>query len=459
MTESFAKKKLNCKDLYGYLLTLPAETLNGLYDHPFTCLAVFRGLPELGKHYIMRTLFTNQSLPESVVSSWCKKEHIALHNTAIGRLKGLRIWCSVNTTGASTGRYEINRNFCSNLKVGLCGGGTVEEEPMKAVEEKHARDVTFLDKYSNERWECVLYYMTGSQVGQSAGVSEDVARVLINAGLLTFDGQEQTTSITSSGFQFLLLDTSSQVWYFMVQYLNAKVGAELVQCLSFLFQISFSVLGKDYAVKNLTEAQFNFLQLLREIGLAFQRKRKSKRFYPTRLAINLGTAVTGNASSRSQTQGYLIVETNYRVYAYTESVLQIALLSLFTDVKKRFPQFTVGLLTRESVQQALACGISAEQIIEFLRTRAHPQMLTHTPILPSTITDQVKLWEMERDRLRYSEGVLYNQFLSQGDFEMLKKYAEDQNVLLWGNNQKRLMVVSKAGHDDVKKYWKKNKPS
>lgn len=82
--------------------------------------------------------------------------------------------------------------------------------------------------------------------------------------------------ITSSGFQFLLLDTSSQLWYFMLQYLqSAEVtahnlrpscsvcppvvfltpclslhcslqtrGMDLVEILSFLFQLSFSTLGK-----------------------------------------------------------------------------------------------------------------------------------------------------------------------------------------------------------------------
>lgn len=457
MAESFAKKKLACKDLYGYLLTLSPEVLNNLYDHPFTCLAVFRGLPELGKHYVMRALFTDQTLSETVVKSWCKKECQSLHEVAINKLTGLRICIVANTN--STVQYEMNKHFQENLRIGLCGGGKLVEEPLKAVEERHARDVTFLDNYSKERWECILYYMTGTQGVSNIGVSEDVARILITSGLLAFDEGEKSTSITSSGFQFLLLDTSSQVWYFMVQYLNSKNGPTLVQCLSFLFQTGFSVLGKDYSVKNLTEAQFNFLQLLREVGLAYQRKRTSKRYYPTQLAINLGTAVTGSSGSSYQGEGYLIVETNYRVYAYTESQLQVALLSLFTDIKSRFPQFTVGTLSRESVQQALACGISASQIIDFLRTRAHPQMLTKSPVIPPTIADQVKLWEMERDRLRYSEGVLYNQFLSQNDFEMLRKYAEEQKVLLWGNSQKRLMVVSKSGHDDVRKYWKKNKPS
>lgn len=33
--------------------------------------------------------------------------------------------------------------------------------------------------------------------------------------------------------------------------------------------------------------------------------------------------------------------------------------------------------------------------------------------LPPTVVDQIKLWELERNRLIYTEGVLYSQFLSQ----------------------------------------------
>ena len=457
MEQSLGKQKLNCKDLYGYLLTLSSAVFIGLYEHPFTCLAVFRGLPELAKHYVMRTLFIDQSISNSLVSTWCGKELHEDHETAISRLKGLQIWTCVNS-GTSAVRYQMYPSFQNNLKIGLCGGVLTDGEPLKTVEKKYARDIDFLDVYSKERWESVLYFMTGSH-GENIGVSEDAAKVLIHSGLLTYEESDRSTSITSAGFQFLLLSVSSQTWYFMVQYLNSKEGSTLIQCLSFLFQISFSVLGKDYSVKNLTETQFDFLQLLREIGFAYQRKRKSKRFYPTRLAINLGKSVTGDVTGSGHGKGFLMVETNYRVYAYTSSALEIALLSLFTDIKSRFPGFTVGILSRESVQQALSCGISAVQIIEFLQSRAHPQMLTRTPIIPPTITDQIKLWEMERDRLRYSEGVLYNQFLSQKDYEMLRRYADDTNVLLWSNNQKRLMVVAKAAHDTVKQFWKRNKSS
>jgi len=35
-------QKLDCKDLHGYVLTLPSSVLDQLYGHPATCLAVFR---------------------------------------------------------------------------------------------------------------------------------------------------------------------------------------------------------------------------------------------------------------------------------------------------------------------------------------------------------------------------------------------------------------------------------
>lgn len=35
--------------------------------------------------------------------------------------------------------------------------------------------------------------------------------------------------------------------------------------------------------------------------------------------------------------------------------------------------------------------------------KGHPLPL-QTPVLPPTITDQIRLWELERDRLRFTEG-------------------------------------------------------
>jgi len=77
--------------------------------------------------------------------------------------------------------------------------------------------------------------------------------------------------------------------------------------------------------------------------------------------------------------------------------------------------------------------------------------------VPPTIVDQIRLWEIERNRFIFKEGVLYSNFLSQGDFEVLRNYARDASCLIWENPAKRVMVVNDAGHDDVRSFWKRYK--
>jgi transcription initiation factor TFIIH subunit 4 len=86
------------------------------------------------------------------------------------------------------------------------------------------------------------------------------------------------------------------------------------------------------------------------------------------------------------------------------------------------------------------------------------RLLENKPLIPTTISDQIRLWEMERDRIVDQEGMLYIQFNSANDFELIEKYAKDMNVLLWSSTQKRCIIVSKAGHDDVKRFWKMQRP-
>lgn len=52
------------------------------------------------------------------------------------------------------------------------------------------------------------------------------------------------------------------------------------------------------------------------ISVYFNIQRRSGRFYPTRLAINLASGLKEVNLDVNKT-GYIVVETNYRVYAYT----------------------------------------------------------------------------------------------------------------------------------------------
>ena len=122
--------------------------------------------------------------------------------------------------------------------------------------------------------------------------------------------------MTASAFQFLLWNRKVQVWYFIIQLLEytQEKGNDISECLTLLFELSFSTFGKDYSCENFSQNKTEFLQELRKLGLVFMKTRKIKRFYPTRLAIQLSNGINTSSDGEKEEKGYIIVETNYRYF-------------------------------------------------------------------------------------------------------------------------------------------------
>jgi len=130
-------------------------------------------------------------------------------------------------------------------------------------------------------------------------------------------------------------------------------------------------------------------------------------------------------------------------------------LNLFVHLRDRFPNMVTGVVTRDSIRRALSKGITADQIITYLTAHAHAQMRKHSPILPLTVVDQIRLWEIEKNRLRPSPGWLYSQFNRQLDFESTLQYASELGVVLWSNQKRRLLCITADGHQAVGAYVRK----
>lgn len=72
------------------------ELINELYKHPATCMSVFRELPQLAKHVIIRILFINQPIARQLIDTWIRSEKREQLEEAITVISGLRIWDSIN---------------------------------------------------------------------------------------------------------------------------------------------------------------------------------------------------------------------------------------------------------------------------------------------------------------------------------------------------------------------------
>lgn len=235
-----------------------------------------------------------------------------------------------------------------------------------------------------------------------------------------------------------------------------------VDVLSFLFVLGSLELGQDYSIATLTKTQVQMLDHLRDFGIVHRRKGSSDRFYPTRLATTLTSDASAfksisagfdSALRSGDKKGFIVIETNYRIYAYTSSHLQIAVIALFTKLNTRYPNMVSGRVTRDSIRRAIAMGITSDQIISYLATHAHPQMRKNTPVLPPTVVDQIRLWQIEGERMKATPGVLFKDFPTAAEYEGPCRYAEEIGVLVWKSDSKRMFFVTR--HEQVASYLKR----
>lgn len=460
--------KLEHKDLTSYIISLPKIIIEKIFEHPTTCLAIYRELPELSKLFVMRLLLLNQEVPQQTIFSWVNLPYQKKSLEAIKVLTNLGILQDAKTPGgmpAWTLKASFKKNLYSSIFGDLVGNSLfpiTDQTTQKSEDELNKK----LDAYSTDRWEAVLKYIVNPKEYKNF-TSISTKDILKFAGLMKISNtsdNSQTDSdsavLTASAFQFLLWNRRVQIWFFIIQLLefSQKNSKDITECLALLFELSFSTFGKAYSSENFTPTKEYFLQELRTIGLVSMKSRKEKRFYPTRLAIQLANGLSEDEEKIRDETGFIIVETNYRLYAYTTSQLQINLLALFTELHCKFSNLVVGLITRDSIRQAFQMGITAQQIINYLRTNAHPQLCAKKPILPITVTDQINLWYEEKNRCKFFESVHYGQFTSEEDYQILKVYAQELDALIWFSDKKRIMIVKKSSHDAIKRFYKQQKP-
>ena len=412
----------------------------------------------------MRMLFGGPQTQGNLMKSSTDSTVIQQHRKAIERLLSLKI-CTANNANYSTLTkttlfdtntvISINSKFQEQLKTTLCETG-IPNWVGSATQDSKVPDTSLLIKHSHLCWSALLRFMIGKPTHMP---STNMAELLVKTNLMTIEDEDRLR-ITNSGFKFLLKDTYTQIWTLLLAYIESIDNRNLdkKEVLSFLFQLSFLSFGKGYPCDNLSPTQKLLLQDLREFGIIYQRKGTSKHFYPTQLAITLSTGVSDSSISQDESlttpQKYIVIEPNYRLYAYTKDELQLSILSLFVKMKYRLPNLAMGVITRESIRIALMNGITANEIISYINQHAHASMLQQIPVLPETVVDQVRLWEQERNRASHQRGVLYESFPNEKYYQDVVKYTKDLGVWIWSHDTKKLLMVTEEGHEELRKFLK-----
>ncbi|GAA6033215.1 hypothetical protein JCM8097_002999 [Rhodosporidiobolus ruineniae] len=455
----------------AFLDRLPPASYSRLYAAPASCLSIFRLLPLTSRHIVLNMLWHDEVVTVGDVALWVRerkseggdkgeRRHLSASLSALARLHILTPRLSgqgEQPTDAT--QLDMNPKFRQSFRSALTGGGTAGSFGVAAPEQDEDVTVQFLDQHAEMQWETIQHFMVGSEAGAKKP-SESVLKLLVRSELMYSPTQSlRQMRITSKGFQFMLEDVNTQLWDLLLAYLEDS--EDLVETIGFLFMLGSLELGRAYLTDHLTDAQRGVLKDLADYGLVYRPSPSSTHFYPTRLATTLTSSAPPLVSSRytNEEKGFIVLETNYKLYAYTSNPLQIAVLGLFAMLKTRFANFVTGHITRDSIRRGLANGITANQIISYLASRAHPQMRALATdaekLLPTTVVDQIRLWEHERRRIQTADGYLYDDFSSAHDFELVRDYAREIGAVLWESERARRVMVTSEGHAQVREFIKR----
>ncbi|GAA5988935.1 hypothetical protein JCM10908_006236 [Rhodotorula pacifica] len=457
--------------LWTFLDRLSPAMYNRLYASPASCLSIFRLLPLTARHIVLDLLWYDEVVRIRDVALWIRErrsegaekgERRQLRAT-LSALQRLHIVTSRSErhSNPTTDETELQMSsvFQNSFRMALTGGGRQGSFGKAADEQDPDVTIQFLDDYAESQWETIQHFMVGSDAGATKP-GEKVLVLLNRSGLMASSTQSlRHMRITSKGFQFLLEDVNTQLWDLLLVYLEES--QDLVETIGFLFMLGSLELGRAYLTDNLSDVQLEALRNLADYGLAYLPTPKSSIFYPTRLATTLTSSAPPLVSSRhtNEEKGFIVLETNYKLYAYTSNPLQIAVLGLFAHLKTRFANFVTGHITRESVRRGLANGITANQIVAYLASRAHPQMRVtaggEDKLLPTTVVDQIRLWEHEQRRIVTTDGYLYDDFSSAHDYDLVVNYARELGAVLLDLPKVRKVFVTADGHLQIREFIKR----
>lgn len=433
---------LGSDGVVGYLGTLGSDMLELLYDDMSTTSTVLRSLPPLGQQYAMRLAMCLEPLPRSVVDSWVPDSADPTHIQVISRMKTL------HALSEDSGMVQLNPNFQRRIREALCVGTLAEGVDMEVDPGNNPPSLLQLSEYARSQWDRILHYIVGSEVELPTAET----KALINlVGLVGEKG-----SITKEGSKFLFQDTHTQLWILLRGYLGdlESMGLNRIEVLRFMFGLSFRKIGNSYSKVGLTAAQDKLLVDLCRLGLVKTHSRKSKRFFVTPLVHYLSKRSQATEGT-TEFRGVLMVETTFRVEAYTNSPLQLALLRMFVRIQIRLPNLIIGKITKQSVRSAFAKGITAAEIIGYMHSSVHPQALSTG--IPENVTDQIRMWEQEANRATFTAAHWVHDFKRGDEFDNCRQFCEDSSILVAQDVKQRHLYVTSGSKSSLAKHFKASK--
>jgi transcription initiation factor TFIIH subunit 4 len=178
----------------------------------------------------------------------------------------------------------------------------------------------------------------------------------------------------------------------------------MIGVLRFLLKLGSLQFTRGYLIEQLSKVQHSLLKPFRSLGLLYYGRKGAPAgyYFPTRVVLNFF-----GRSELFAANGWILIDTNFKVTAYTSSDLHVALLKKFALITYQMPGFTSAYISPDSFRKALDDGTSLDDILTFLKTNLSS---LGGGKIPPNVEHQFYVWQKQRDRIQVTPNCVLRTF-------------------------------------------------
>lgn len=419
-------------------LEILAETVESvgpvIYSFQSVSIGFFKSLSEFYQNLILKLLCSKSTALDSILAA-SPDQDARMDEIEAVFINKYKMFQKVNSPDGKV-HFKLEKMFGESIKYYISKGLNPIFTVKQSSIAKCLKDpVTFEEKlkaraFSN--WNNMHKFMLKKTSGlmNVQDLPPNVVGALEDASLIM--SRDRNNSVC---FDFLLDNIKNQVSIFLYAYCKHlfkikykylrgdKANKEAVsECniLNLIFHLTLLFPTGSYSVKKFNETLedlhltyelvLDVMNDLDSVGLLRVKEEDGNIAYfaTTPLIHNI---FSSNAVLERGFKNEIIVETDFKIYAYSNNLEYMeALLNHFTGIKFKMPTFIVCSIEEEKVREAFASGIQPNQILRYLNSNTHKEvmkakmhLMTEEEIqnidktyafIPENIVQQMLIWNV-----------------------------------------------------------------
>ena len=455
-------------EFFQYIQKKIRSNFSLLYENECVVLFTFRILPDIYQNILLRILNLNP-----LGNYEFKKEDLFINDLLsdyqqenshqlIRTLLEIQIFQFNNNKDS----YKINDNFSKNLKKIIKDGITrmnINFKKKKNFNNSVNKGIKILHKTME-----TIFNLNETNI---FSIEDEFIKILVKKRLIKKENNKY--KLEANGLKCLINGYYYQIrnlaGFYIDNITDSDLKAKVIKLILNLYTLDIEMFDK---LPNEFDNEFFYqkLELFSNLGIICVKTIKEnnnniinngninnekKYYYVTPLIKCLSEDIIFNIEGNNNGK-FLIIETNFKIYAYTKNSLDIKIFKFLFEVEYIFDGFIQGYISRECLRKLFKMGIQSHEILNYLSNHSSDKCNDYCNIkgvkykIPENVAHQIIMWGDEITVLNPENVLLLYDFIDDNQYDGYMEKLKNIEII-WTDKKNRLIAVKKKYENYIKR--------